>query len=223
MWYKILAQAGAAQPAAAGFFHNFDKALTFWTFLAIGTAACAFVIFSLIMGEISDVFGGADHDIGHAEHDAGHADIGGGHPGDMAGLSTPHLFSFRIIVSFFAGFGLVGAICTWEGQPVLTSCAFGVLVGCIMAGMMYAFVYFLASQQASVNVSDNDLLNQEAQVMVRIPADGLGQVRLNTTSGTLTKVAMSMDNKEIPEGALVKIVRIAGQTAYVSRSVESQK
>jgi membrane protein implicated in regulation of membrane protease activity len=223
MWGSIVIQAGKLQTASGGFFPHLDRLLVFWTFLAIGVAASLFVIITLMLGELGDLFG-ADHDFDHGSdlsHDVAHdhdfhAELGAGAE-SMAGLTAPHLFSFRIIITFVAGFGLIGAVSTWAGASVIMSSVYGLIAGMIMAGLMYAFVHYLATQQASVNVSDSDLIGKEAQVVVKIPADSVGQVQFNTTSGTMTKIAMSTDHTEIPEGSVVKIERITGQTAFVKK------
>jgi membrane protein implicated in regulation of membrane protease activity len=222
MWDSFTEALSKAHTSLSGIFQHLDKVLTFWTFLAIGIAASLFVIVTLVMGEVGEMFGG-DHDFDHGGHEGTpDHDLGVGHTSDMAGLKAPHLFSFRIIITFVSGFGLVGAIASWAGSSILASCTYGVIAGLVMAGLMYVFVSYLASQQASINISDSDMLNKEAQVVVKIPPDAVGQVQFNTTTGTMTKLAMSIDHTEIPEGAVVKIEKITGQTAFVSRVVEEQ-
>ena len=207
-----------------GIFDRIDQILAFWTFLAIGLVCGGFVIATFVLGEVSDFFGdlfghdgdfslgdhgGFDHDLlADSGHDIGHSDVG---HGDM-----PSILSFRIILIFFAGFGIAGAISMQLGNGIIASSGYGVLIGFVMGLILYGFMLFLATSQGSVNITDNDIIGQDARVIVRIPADGgLGQIQLETICGTLTKLSRSVDNRPIPENSLVKVQSIVGQVAVV--------
>lgn len=207
-----------------GWLEYLDRQLVFWTFLAIGLTSGGFLLITMLLGEISELFGdlfGGDHDFSTHDassdtdqgslHDISH-DV---HVGDMSGIATPSAFSFKFILAFASGFGTVGAITTFEGYNVLASSGFGVLAGFIMAGLTYAFVVFLSSQQASVNVSSNDFVGREAVVIVDIPEKGLGQVILEIGGFSLSKLAQSAENKTIPERSMVIVTGTVGQVVLV--------
>ncbi|MBN1326041.1 DUF1449 family protein [Candidatus Falkowbacteria bacterium] len=204
-----------------GLLAHLDKIFTFGVFLTIGLVAAGISLFSLFLGELGDAFG-IDHDFDHPDHDlhvdhgADHPDSGGDHT-DMAGLRAPGFFSFRIIMSFVAGFGLVGAICSYLKMGVFASSGIGILAGFLMAVLMYAFVNFLAKQQASANISANDLVGKEVMVIVKIPKNEAGQIQATTHTGTITYLAQSEDGSEILEGNTVKVTKAMGQTVIVTR------
>lgn len=207
-----------------GLLAHLDKILTFGVFLTIGLVAAGISLFSLFLGELGDAFG-ADHDFDHpdhevAGHDADHPDTASGHT-DMAGLRAPGFFSFRIMMSFVAGFGLVGAICTYLKMGVFASSGIGILAGLAMAGVMYAFVSFLAKQQASVNITADELVGKEVMVIVKIPKNEAGQIQATTHAGTITYLAQSEDGSEILEGNTVKVIKTMGQTVIVARLAQN--
>src|SRR3990167_7102582 len=135
----------------AGIFERIDQILAFWTFLAIGFVCGGFLIATMVLGELSelfeDVFSGdhdisADHDI---DHDVGHDNDGdAGHDG-LADMHAPSMFSFRIILAFFAGFGIAGAIAIHFDQSILMSSLYGIGTGFVMGILNYFFVLFLAA------------------------------------------------------------------------------
>lgn len=207
-----------------GWLEFLDRQLVFWTFMAIGLTSGGFLLFTMLLGEISEVFGdlfGGDHDfdghdlsgdVDHGDmHDAGHD----GHMGDVSGLATPSAFSFKFILAFASGFGTTGAITTFSGYNVLASSGFGVLAGFVMAALTYGFVMFLASQQASLNISSDDFVGREGIVIVDIPENGLGQVLLEVGGSSLSKLAQSTDSKKIPERSSVEITGTIGQVVLV--------
>jgi len=207
-----------------GWLEYLDRQLVFWTFMAIGLTSGGFLLVTMLLGEISEVFGdlfGGDHDFdghdlsGDADHgdihDAGH-DV---HVGDIAGLATPSAFSFKFILAFASGFGTTGAITTFSGYNVLASSGFGVLAGFVMAGLTYGFVMFLASQQASLNISSNDFIGRNGTVIVDIPENGLGQILLEIGGSSLSKLAQAADGKKIPERSNVEVISTIGQVVLV--------
>ncbi|QQG45627.1 MAG: hypothetical protein HYW89_01765 [Candidatus Sungiibacteriota bacterium] len=212
-----------------GFMEYLDKVFVFWTFLAIAIASGGLLLATFIIGEVSellgDIFGGAgdtDHDLGHGadtdvgadhdvDHDFGHLDS------DMAGLSSPSFLSFRILLAFFAGFGVTGAIATHYKEAVIVSSLYGLAVGTVLMILMYLFVALLASQQASFNVSEKDFIGKEGYVTVEVPIGGLGQVLLDTGAGSITKLCRAINDELIPERSVVKIERTLGGVVLVSR------
>jgi len=207
------------------FFDRIDQILAFWTFLTIGLVTGGFLIVTMVIGELSelfeDIFGGdhdiIDHDIDHdVPHEIGHHDAE--HDG-MAEMYTPSMFSFRIILAFLSGFGIAGAIAIHLDQGILLSSLYGVGTGFAMGFLNYLFVLFLAAGQASFNVSETDFVGREARVIVSIPADGLGQVQIDTGMGTMTKLSRSSEGVVIPENSIVRVERIVGQTVLVKRTV----
>lgn len=181
----------------------------FWVFVSIGVGCGIFLIVSMVVGEVTDAVGhwfggdGADHD------------VGGG--ADGMEMATPSFFSFKILLSFLTGFGVAGAIATSADQSVPLSIGWGVGAGFVMAALTYLFVNFLASQQASINVTDTSFIGKEGRIIVEIPEGGIGQVQVNTHAGSLSKLAKAVDGQFVAENSLVTIERLADQVALVKR------
>jgi membrane protein implicated in regulation of membrane protease activity len=170
----------------------------FITFLAIAVFGFVFLIASSLLGDIFE------H--GDFSHDAdGH---GGG----------PSILSSRILSVFVTAFGSFGAIGTHLGYGVGLSTAMGFGGGVLFAGVIYIFVSFLYSQQASSHVLTSDLVGSTAQVSVGIPKAGMGQVRCTLGDTVVEKVARAANNEEIPVNALVRITAIVGEIVLVERA-----
>ena len=88
-----------------------------------------------------------------------------------------------------------------------------------MGFLNYVFVLFLSAGQASFNVNENDFIGKEGRVIVDIPAEGLGQIQIDTGMGTITKLSSSIENIAIPENSMVRVERIVGQTVLVKRTL----
>ena len=233
MWELIRQFSVFNFPFLQGIFDRIDQILTFWVFLTIGLLSGGFLLLTMLLGEVSEIFSdlfghsdlAMDHDVSHdisgADHDTGH-EVGHDHEAshdssNTAGISTPSVFSFRIILSFLCGFGVIGAIAAHLGNSAVISSLYGLGTGMVMAALSYMFVLFLASQQASVNITAEDFVGKQARVIVSIPADGLGQVQIDTGVGSITKLSRSTDHLPISENSMVRIESISGQTALVTK------
>ncbi len=164
-------------------------------FAIIGGVGFIFLIASLILGDIFEMFG-ADADIG----------------GDGADFG---LFDSRVIAVFITAFGGFGVIGAQMGYGAVVSSLFGVLGGVVFGGVVSAFGRFLISQQASSSVTDNDLIGRTAQVTVTIKPGELGQISAKIGDERVEKIARAMGDIEIKPGAIVKIKSIAGDSVIV--------
>lgn len=204
-------------------FERIDQILAFWTFLAIGLVTGGFLVATMIVGEVSELFGDlfdGDHDVSidhDVDNDAGHS---GYDSHDIeTDMQTPSFFSFRIILAFLSGFGIAGAIAIHLDQSIFVSSLYGIASGFVMGFLNYLFVLFLSAGQASFNVNENDFIGKEGRVIVGIPAEGLGQIQIDTGMGTITKLSSSIENIAIPENSMVRVERIVGQTVLVKRTL----
>jgi hypothetical protein len=164
-------------------------------FLAIAAVGFIFLIVSLVFGEIFDFF---DHDI----------DFDHGGPG---------ILSSRVIAVFITAFGAFGAIAVNNGMSAGAASGIGVGGGVVFGGAIYIFLRFLYGQQASSDVLASDLLGQTGRVIVGIPANGVGQVRVRIGEELVDKIAQSRDGLAIGEHAAVTIDQVLGETVVVSK------
>ena len=164
-------------------------------FLAIAGVGFIFLIFSAVFGEIFDFF---DHDI----------DFDHGGPG---------ILSSRVIAVFITAFGAFGAIAMNNGMSVGAASGVGLGGGVIFGGVIYMFLRFLYGQQASSDVLASDLVGQKGRIIIGIPANGVGQVRVRVGEELVDKVAQARDGLAIPENTAVTVDEVLGETVIVKK------
>jgi hypothetical protein len=164
-------------------------------FLVIGGLGFAFLVVSLIVGDIFD-------------------SLGSNFDGEAGILDS------RVISVFLTAFGGFGAIGVSFGLGALTSSLFGIFGGVIFGTIVYFFGRFLANQHATSSVSVTDLVGKTAQVTVAIHPGKQGQISCRIGEDRLEKLARSADDQEISVGQIVKIESIAGDSVIVSAKVE---
>jgi membrane protein implicated in regulation of membrane protease activity len=165
-------------------------------FLIIGGIGFAFLLVSLVVGDIFEMFGGSP-DIGSADVDFGFLDS-------------------RVLAVLITAFGGFGAIGVQMGFGAVASSLIGLLGGVIFAMVVSLFGRFLVAQQASSTVTDDSLLGRSAQVTVTIKPGAIGQITCRIGDERVERIARSKDGTEIPAGALVKVDSIAGDSVIVS-------
>ncbi len=178
----------------------FTQTSAFIVFLAIAGLGFAFLLVSLIFGEIFGHLGDFDHGFDHA------LDTGG-----------PGFFSTRILSVFVTAFGGFGAISTHYGLSPLSASGVGLAGGLVFGSAIYAFARFLYGQQSSTDVTTADIVGQTARVTVAIPPGGLGQVRCRIGEELVDKIARSQDGESVPENSMVRVEEILGETVVVRR------
>ena len=174
-------------------------------YAAIGALGVLFLLLMLFVGE---VFGG-DHDF--------HADVPGDAHLDGAAEGGPSPFSARVIASFLAAFGAGGIAARYYGYSHPVASASGVALGVVLASLVYQFAHILYGQQASSEVHISSLVGQVAEVVVGIPANGVGQVALIVHGERNTQIARSRDGTAIPLGAIVVVSALVGEGVVVAR------
>lgn len=165
-------------------------------FAIIGGVGFVFLLASLILGDIFEMFG-ADADLGGDGHDFG-------------------LFDSRVIAVFITAFGGFGFIAAWSGLGPIASSLVGLLGGVVFGGVVSAFGRFLIGQQSSSSVTDNDLIGRTAQVIVSIKPGSLGQISARIGDERVEKLARTLSGGEIPPGTMVKIADVAGDSVIVT-------
>ena len=165
-------------------------------FAIIGGVGFVFLLASLVLGDIFEMFGGA-------------ADLGGDSGVDFGFLDS------RVLAVFITAFGGFGAIGVQMGFGAAASSGFGLLGGVIFALVVSLFGRFLIGQQASSSVTDDDLIGKTAQVAVAIKPGEVGQITVRIGDERVEKIARSKGDEEIKAGALVKVAAIAGDSVIV--------
>jgi membrane protein implicated in regulation of membrane protease activity len=177
-------------------------------FLITGGIGFLFLMISLIIGDIFDALDldfGADVDF-DADVDA---DVDGG----GAGFGV---LDSRVISMFLTAFGFVGAIALQLGVGGVLGALIGIGSGLILGGLIFAFGYYLVSQEASSPVTNRELVGHAAKVIVDIKPNSIGQISFNVREQRIDKLARTRNGKEIKAGETVFIEEIAGNEFIVS-------
>jgi membrane protein implicated in regulation of membrane protease activity len=167
----------------------------FSVFLAICATGFLFLLIALVFGGLFDFFE-ADHDF----------DAGG-----------PGFFSSRVMAVFVTTFGGAGAVATYYGLSPIPASLAGLASGLIFGGAIYAFARFLYGQQASTDVRSSDLVGAVGRVVIAIPPDGVGQVRVRLGEELMDKIARTRDGVSVAENASVLIDEVLGETVIVKK------
>lgn len=208
---------------------------------------CFFVgfIYAIVSGIMSGVFGGTDADASGADVDVGDLDIGdvdvgdidvnvdaadidvgdhdiGAADADTGGLHLSPLSPVTIAM-FASSFGATGAILTkfvpQFGVP--STLGIAVVSGLVIGGAtMYFFWRLFRSTQESSEARTSDIIGLDAEVITAIPAEGFGEVAYVARGTRFNSTARSIEGKEIPRNATVKIKRIVGSVCYVKRTTD---
>ncbi len=165
---------------------------------------------------------GAIHDI-HLPHldlgGAGHADVSTAHGlpvMDNGSVKVPALSPITIasFITAFGAFGIISGQLFAASEPfsLLWATGGGILVAFIAH---FAFGYFLIGPQGSSEVRDVDVVGAEAEVIIPIPVDSVGEIALNARGGRITYSAHSATGEPIPRGTPVVVVRLLSNVAWV--------
>lgn len=136
-----------------------------------------------------------------------------------SGLNFVNISPF-VLAMFGAAFGLTGLITRLYFEmgnlpSILWSTAVGLLVGFAAQAL---FVYVLSPSKSSHYSLNTDATGREAEVIITVPADGLGTIAFDNVSGRVTLGARSASGEEIRRGTFVIIERITGRVAVVRPS-----
>src|SRR5260370_5002433 len=160
----------------------------FTVFLAIAAFGFAFLLVSLVFGEVFDHLGGGfDHDMDH-----------GG----------PSFLSPRILSVFITAFGGTGAVAIQYGLSTLPASLVGSVSGMGFGYLIYMFARLLFSQQASTTVNSTDFAGRPGRVVVSIPTNGVGQVRCIIGEEMIDKMARSKTGEAIAENTVVRVEQV---------------
>jgi hypothetical protein len=121
------------------------------------------------------------------------------------------------LAMFGAAFGLTGLISRlWLDLETIPSILVATVGGLVIGGISQAiFVYFFSPSKSSHYSLERDAIGREAEVIITIPSEGLGQIAYNNVSGRVTVGARSATDERISSGDLVLIEKIVGRVALV--------
>lgn len=170
----------------------------------------------LLFAAVSAFFaeGGGGHE-GHGDSHAGHAECAHG-ADHMPGFSALSPTSIATFVTAFGGFGLIFSKIemtrsAWLSVPLAALCGLAVA-----ALVVVVFNKIFRATQSSSEGRVAELFGTSATVITPIAAGGVGEIAYVQGGTRYTAAARALDEREIPSGASVRIVRTAGSQFYVT-------
>jgi membrane protein implicated in regulation of membrane protease activity len=138
-------------------------------------------------------------------HDVDHPEVG---------LSPLSPITIATFITTFGGVGLILNNLT-AINPVL-GLFLSALSGLALAGMVFlAYTRLLVAAQGSSEVRIGELVGLVAEVIAPIPAGKIGEVAFVARGTRMRSPARSEDGGAIPRGAMVEIVKEAGNVVIV--------
>ena len=94
------------------------------------------------------------------------------------------------------------------------------VIAFILAIILNVFIFIpVKSAEQSLAYSDESLIGRTGKVVVPIPADGFGQIVIESNTGNISKAAVSKRNKEIKAGEKVIVVGVKQGSVIVEASI----
>jgi membrane protein implicated in regulation of membrane protease activity len=121
------------------------------------------------------------------------------------------------LAAFGATFGVCGLIThMWMGMEPVASILWATGLGLLIGILAQAFfIYVLAPSRSSHYSLQQDAVGREAEVVLTIPVDGIGQVAFNNVSGRVMLGARTEAVGELHVGERVVIEKVMGRVALV--------
>ena len=163
------------------------------TYIALAVAGCGFVLVALALGQMFDADAGADGTF--------HFPLLS--PSGLATLCGA-IGAFGLIAT--CGFGLS------DWNSVLAAVPLGLLFSYVAT---YAAWRVLVGSSTTSAIAAADLVGRDAEVITPIPAGGVGEAAALVNGQRYTSAAREVEGLEVPRGAVVSVVRLAGATLYV--------
>ena len=200
-------------------------------YLILFLIGLGFAIVSFILSGIGHF--GTDHSVdGHhvdvvGHHDTGHHDFGhhdyGHHDSEFSGahLSPVSPITIAMFITSFGGMGFI--LQQLPGRSLLFSLPLALASGLVIAGAAFYLLYrIFSATQASSNYTRESVLDMEAEVIIPIPANGVGEIAYTAQGSRFSAPARSEDQEAISKHAIVRITKVAGNIFYV-REIPDEK
>lgn len=175
--------------------------------------------FAIISGLLSGVFSGSGEMAGDVDVTGGHIEAGG-HvvaQGDSVHLSPISPVTIAMFIATFGGTGII--MKKYFLLPVFAHIPIAAASGFVVAaGVFYLFYRINKMAAGSSAPRIDEAIGVEAEVTTAIPANGMGEIAYALRESRFNSPAKTIDGKELPAHAVVKVVKIVGGTYFVERT-----
>ncbi len=183
-------------------------------FLGLGFAVLSALLSGIFSGHL-----GPHVDVGGSHVDVSGVHADGTHPGPTEGTVHYQPLSPVSIALFVTTFGGIGLLLKKMDLPTYVQIPVAASSG-ILAGGLVAFFFFKVMQatQGSSHARAGEEIGLEAEVTVAIPNEGMGEIAFVVRGSRFNAPARSVDGRELPAGAGVRIVSRNGNTYLVQKA-----
>lgn len=170
----------------------------YWIISIFASVLQVFLLIGAFMG------GGADFDHGVDSHDGSTAD-------------SVKLFSFRILVAFFVGFGWAGVLGQRQGMSPGATAVAALISGVVFMLLLFATLRLLMAMKDDGSLHYEGAIGLRGQVYVTIPAAraGLGQIELMLQGRLITASAVTDAEHPLPPQAGIEITALMPPNTFV--------
>lgn len=155
-------------------FDIFSSSQLYWVISIVASVLQAFLLIGAFMG------GGSDFDHGADSHDGSTAD-------------SVKIFSLRILVAFFVGFGWMGVLAQRRELPPITTALMAVGSGVVFMLLMILTMRMLMSMRHDGSLRYENAIGVQGKVYVTIPParTGVGQIEVMLQGRLITAEAVT--------------------------------
>ena len=200
-------------------------------YIAFAVLGCGYVAVSALLGHLGDTGDGDAH--GGHHHEGTHTAVesygvgGGGHGTAEAGGVGAAAFHFPFfsplavatLLASIGGYGLIAL----HGLKVGDAASLLIAIPAAVAtayGVTYAGWRLASGSRGSSVIRLTQLQGAQGEVTVPIPAGGVGEALVMVGGQRYTSQAREADGREIPRGAAVTVVGMAGSTLLVKTGLQ---
>ncbi|WP_121640034.1 NfeD family protein [Virgibacillus sp. Bac330] len=131
--------------------------------------------------------------------------------GEVIPIANPILI--LAFVTFFSATGYLLETLTSLSSLIIIFIA--MLIAFILDTLLNVFILVpLASAEESLGYTEESLIGRVGKIIIPVPADGYGEVVIESKSGRISKPVTAYHNQPIPEGTEVLILDIKGGVLY---------
>ncbi|NBJ70424.1 MULTISPECIES: NfeD family protein [Clostridia] len=132
--------------------------------------------------------------------------------GEVLPIANPILI--LAFITFFSATGyLLETLTSMSSFLIIITAIF---IALILDTILHVFILIpLASAEESLGYTEDSLIGRVGKIIIPIPADGYGEVVIESKSGRISKPVTAYHNQPIPEGAEVLILEIKEGVLYV--------
>ncbi|WP_170006240.1 hypothetical protein [Bacillus fonticola] len=132
---------------------------------------------------------------------------------ESTGFLSPTLI-LSFITMLCAGGYVLEAVTPLSGLLVF---ALALTIALVLSILLNLFILIpISNAEESLAYTEKSLKWRVGKVILSIPEDGFGEVIFESTSGTISKTAVSRDNIPIPDGTKVVVLDVKDGVVYVS-------